>query len=99
MKQLLLRVPDDTHRRLLRRAQRDGRSVNAVANDILLAAVDADQGTRQEQLYAKAIALGLLRAPKRQPRTHAESREDVIASTKGLGPFLDTYFQDERSRS
>ncbi|MGH9120959.1 MAG: FitA-like ribbon-helix-helix domain-containing protein, partial [Acidimicrobiales bacterium] len=29
MKQLLLRVPDDVHRRLAARAARDGRSLNA----------------------------------------------------------------------
>jgi plasmid stability protein len=38
VKQLLLRVPEDLHRRLVARAAREGRSLNAVATEILDAA-------------------------------------------------------------
>ncbi|MGH3131560.1 MAG: FitA-like ribbon-helix-helix domain-containing protein [Gaiellaceae bacterium] len=40
MKQLLLRVPEDVHRRLVARADREGRSINAVATEILDAAAE-----------------------------------------------------------
>ena len=45
MKQLLLRVPEDLHRRLAARAAREGRSMNAVAGAILDASTDADLGS------------------------------------------------------
>src|SRR5665213_3021960 len=61
MKQLLLRVPDDVHRRLTARAAREGRSVNAVATEILDAAADADVGDRRARLRARAAGLGVVR--------------------------------------
>ena len=50
VKQLLLRVPDDVHRRLAARAVREGRSVNAVATEILDAAADADDRSEERRV-------------------------------------------------
>jgi plasmid stability protein len=97
MKQILLRVPDDVHRRLAARAARDGRSVNAVATEILDAAVDADEGDRRTRLRAAAAAAGLLRSVPAKPVTPARRRR-VIASTKGTGPILDRLLAEERDR-
>jgi plasmid stability protein len=47
MKQLLLRVPDDVHRRLAMRAAREGRSVNALATELLDLGAGVDQGDRR----------------------------------------------------
>lgn len=67
MKQLLLRVPEGIHRRLAAAAARDGRSVNALATEILDAAVDSDEGDRQERLRARAAMLGTLRVSPAKP--------------------------------
>jgi plasmid stability protein len=97
MKQILLRVPDDVHRRLAARAARDGRSVNAVATEILDAAVDADEGDRRTRLRATAAAAGLLRSVPAKPVTPARRRR-IITSTRGTGPILDRLLAEERDR-
>jgi plasmid stability protein len=99
MKQLLLRVPEDVHARLAARAAREGRSINAVATEIIDLTVDLDQGNRRDRLRAKAAALGMLRptrAPKRR-LTDAERRQ-AIESTRGLGPIADALIDHERNR-
>ncbi len=97
MKQLLLRVPDDVHRRLAARAARAGQSVNAVANEILDAAVDADEGDRRTRLRARAASLGLLEAGNASV-VSARQRAAIIASTRGAGTVLDRILADERER-
>lgn len=97
MRQLLLRVPDDIHRRLTARAEREGRSVNAVATGILDAAADADEGDRRARLRARAGSLGVLRAAAAAPVTPAD-RARIIAATSGMGPVVDKLIADERER-
>ena len=91
MKQLLLRVPEDIHRRLADRAAREGRSVNAVATEILDATADADAGDRRAQLRAAAAAAGTL-------RTVSARRQRITDSTSGLGPQVDRLLARERER-
>jgi plasmid stability protein len=98
VKQLLLRVPDEVHRRLTARAVRDGRSLNAVATEILDAAADADEGDRRERLRARASTLGILRAAAAKPVTITRRRR-VMASTRGIGPVLDQLLAEERERA
>lgn len=98
MKQLLLRVPDEIHRRLTARAARDGRSVNAVATAILDAAVDADEGDRRARLRATAAILGVARAMPAQPVSAARRRR-IVASTRGTGAILDRLLDEERERA
>lgn len=97
MKQLLLRVPDDVHRRLATRAARAGQSINAVANEILDAAVDADQGDRRARLRARAATLGLL-SSTRSPAVEPVERQRIIASAKGTGRVIDGFLNEERDR-
>jgi plasmid stability protein len=97
MKQLLLRVPDEVHRRLAARAMREGRSVNAIATEILDAAADADEGDRQARLRARAAALGVLRATP-AAQVSADRRRRIIASTAGMGPIADKMLDEERDR-
>jgi len=97
MKQLLLRVPDEVHRRLTARAARHGRSVNAVATEILDAAVDADEGDRRARLRARAATLGILRA-RPAPTVAAARRRRIVASTKGTGPVVERLLADDRER-
>ncbi len=97
MKQLLLRVPDETHRRLVAQASRAGRSLNALANEILVAAVDADLGDRRARLRARAAALGMLCRVTAVP-VAPRRRQRILASTRGLGPVLEDILADERKR-
>jgi hypothetical protein len=102
MKQLLLRVPEDLHRRLAARAAREGRSMNAVAGAMLDAATDADLGippnpapTPQERLRARARALGMLSEVPAAPVSKTE-RDRIIASTRGIGKVLDRIIAEDR---
>jgi plasmid stability protein len=97
VKQLLLRVPDEIHRRLTARAARAGRSVNAVAMEILDAVVDADEGDRRARLRARAAGLGQLQIGPAKPVSAARRRR-LLASTRGLGPVLETLLAEERER-
>ncbi len=97
MKQLLLRVPDEIHGRLAARAARAGRSVNAVATEILDAAVDADEGDRRARLRARARGLDLSRSMPATSVSPARRRR-IIASTAGTGPILDNLLAEERDR-
>ena len=97
MKQMLLRVPEDIHRRLAARAAREGRSLNAVATEILDAAVDADSGDRRAQLRAAAAAAGTLRTMNVR-QVSAARRRRITESTRGLGPQIDQLLAQERER-
>jgi plasmid stability protein len=97
MKQLLLRVPDDVHRRLAARAAREGRSVNAVATELLDVAAEADLGDRRTRLRAAAAAAGLL-GGVRASGVSDERRRRIIDSTRGLGPIADALIDEERDR-
>jgi plasmid stability protein len=98
MKQLLLRVPDEVHRRLAARAARDGRSVNALATEILDAAADTDEGDRRARLRARAAVLGVSRAASARSVGQARRRR-IVASTKGTGEILDRLLAEERERT
>jgi plasmid stability protein len=97
VKSLLLRVPDDLHRRLIARAAREGRSLNAVANGILDAAADADEGDRRARLRARAGSLGVMRVAEAVPVARAD-RDRIVAATRGMGPVVDRLIADERER-
>lgn len=97
VKQLLLRVPDEIHRRLTARAARAGQSVNSVAIEILDAVVDADEGDRRARLRARAAALGLLDATPAKPVSSARRRR-ILASTRGTGAVLDRLLAEDRDR-
>jgi plasmid stability protein len=97
VRQLLLRVPGDLHRRITARAAREGRSVNAVATEILDAAVDADAGDRRDRLRSALAAAGAARTVA-APRITGAKRRRILASTAGLGPQVDRLIADERDR-
>jgi plasmid stability protein len=97
VKQLLLRVPEDIHLRLAARAAREGRSLNALATEILDAAADADSGDRRAQLRAAAAVAGTLRRVNGRPVSAARRRR-ITESTRGLGPQVDRLLAQERER-
>lgn len=96
MKQILLRVPDDLHRRLAERARRDGRSVNAVAGDLLDLGADTDQGGRRDRLRARAATTGL--AVNSAVSPPPVDRDAVLLSTRGWGLVADEALRGERDR-
>ncbi len=98
MKQLLLRVPEDLHRRLKARAERERRSVNAVATEILDAVADTDQGDRRARLRAAAAAAGTLHSTQAR-RVSAARRRRIVESTRGLGEQVDRLLAQERERT
>lgn len=97
VRQLLLRVPDELHTRLTARAAREGRSVNAVATEILDAAADADAADRRTTLRAAAAAAGALRTVEARPLSAARRRR-ALDQMRGLGPQLDRLLDEERER-
>jgi len=98
MKQLLLRVPEDVHVRLTARAKREGRSVNALATEVLDAAAGGDLGDRQARLRSAAAAAGAL-CTIDAPPVSAARRRRILASTRGLGEQVDRLLDEERARS
>jgi plasmid stability protein len=79
MKQLLLRVPDELHRRLADRARHEGRSVNAIATEMLDTSVAAESGSARDVLRARAAARGLLRTLA-APASEPPSIEEVVTA-------------------
>jgi plasmid stability protein len=98
MRQLLLRVPDEMHHRLAARARREGRSINAIANEILDSAADVDLGSARDRVRARAVAVGILARPQVGPRTPLPSREDVLRLLSNVNVSADELLAFERGR-
>ena len=94
VRQLLARIDDDLHRRLKRRAAAEGRSLNAMVNEILRDAVARQNGP--DLLRARLIALGRL-ADVPRPRK-ALSRNAAIALTRGAGDAVSRALAEDRRR-
>lgn len=92
MRQLITRVDDDLHARLKRQAAQEGRSVNAVVNDILASAVAG--GDRRAALRRRARAAGRLVMPPRPGRV--PSRQAVERATRGAGQAASRALTAER---
>ena len=97
MKQLLLRVPDEVHQRLATRAAEQGRSVNALATEILDTATDGETLDRRARLRARAAALGMLHSTPAPP-VSPERRRRILEATRGWGPLADDLIAYERDR-
>jgi plasmid stability protein len=98
VKQLLLRVPDELHQRLSQRAEREGRSVNALATEVLAVAASVDPGSRRDRLRLRVAMLGLASpdGPYRAGATTAAERQQAIDSMRGLGHVIDSIIDDGR---
>lgn len=99
MRQLLIRVPDELHSQLTQRAAREGRSVNALVNEVLVVAGSVERGSRQDRLRTKATALGLLASERsRAVRVEPGRRREVIAAMQGVGTVVDETIDADRDR-
>lgn len=98
VKQLLLRVPDDLHRRLAARAAREGRSMNELATEVLRVAASTDPSSRQDRLALKVAALGWsASADAGGPRASGPAqRRAATAAMAGVGPVIDSILEDLR---
>jgi hypothetical protein len=98
MKQLILRVSDDLHRRITARAAREGLSVNAWANHLLGAVVDADVAEdRQARLRARAATQGMLVRIDAPPLSDEERRLGR-AALRALAPEMLRIIEEDRTR-
>jgi plasmid stability protein len=95
LKQLLVRVPDDLHARLLARAKRSGRSATAIATELLEAGVGDESGDARADLRARARRLGLL-ASAPAPAVDPAARRSALRALRGIGPVIDDILADGR---
>jgi plasmid stability protein len=98
VKQLILRVSDDLHRRISARAAREGKSVNAWVNGLLDVTADADVAEdRQARADAKAAALGMLVVYDDIPEYDEETRRRGEAALRELAPEMVRILEKDRS--
>ncbi len=99
---MLLRVDNALHAALTKGAAEQGRSLNALANDILTAAVgNGRRPSPQDRVRARAAALGLLAPPLPglpRPATPEEYAATIASTKKGLPPIADELIEYERGR-
>lgn len=97
MKQLILRLSPDLHRRVKARADREGRSVNAWMTSLLEATVDADVAEdRQARANAKAAALGMLVTFDMAP-VDEETRRRGREALRELAPEMVRILEEDRT--
>lgn len=60
MKQLLLRVPDETHARVTQQARQAGVSVNSYVNRLLSLGINPDAISRRDRLKLRLMEVGLV---------------------------------------
>jgi hypothetical protein len=86
------------HHRLAARARREGRSINAIANEILDSAADVDLGSSRDRVRARAVALGILARPPARPSPVVIAREEVLRLLAGVDVTADELLAFERGR-
>jgi plasmid stability protein len=98
MRQVLLRIPDELHARLTHQAEVEGRSMNALAKELLDAALpDPENETPRERVRRIAGEMGSLREyPSSGPALSAEERKAFAERFRGVGPFLDDFLAERR---
>ena len=88
-----MRIDDDLHAKLKRRAAQEGLSVNALVNEILAREVAA--GDRRATLRMRARATGRLVLPQKTTRT--PSRQEIESGTRGAGRAVSEALAAERA--
>jgi plasmid stability protein len=95
VKQLLVRVPDDLHARLLARAKRAGRSATAIVTELLETGVGDESGDARADLRARARRLGVL-ASSPAPAVDPAARRSAVEAMRGIGPVIDDILAEGR---
>lgn len=101
MKQLLIRVDDEVHARLRQRAKDEGRSVNALLNELVLIASQVDRESARDRIRSRAAAMGMLSvippAPLSPPLSLKQYRH-AIDGARGWGQTIDDILDEDRER-
>jgi hypothetical protein len=97
VKQLILRVSPDLHRRIAARAAREGKSMNAWVTELLDRVADADLGDRQARASAKAAELGILVVYDDIPEYDEETLRRGRQVLEELGPEIVRILEEDRS--
>jgi len=92
MRQLIARIDDDLHARLKERASDEGRSLNALVQELLTRGV-TDRDAR-ERLRTRLTAADLRIVPPQPP--HAPSRAVALGLTRGAGDVASAALATER---
>lgn len=93
MRQLIARVDERLHQRLKSRASAEGRSMNAIVNDLLDKGLSGTD--EQARLDAHLRSKGMLVTPP-APRRPLRSRDEVIDATQGWGTAVSEALEAER---
>jgi hypothetical protein len=93
MKQMITRLDDDLHARLKAQAAAEDRSMNDLVVEALASRLDV--ATTRRSVRERARAMGRLVVPETTDET--PDRDEVIASTRGLGDAISTALAEERS--
>ena len=96
MKQLILRVSPDLHRRIVARAAREGKSVNAWVSELLEHAVDADLGDRHARARAQLAELGWL-SDNDAPPVDEETRRRAMEFLRPYGRAIMAELEADRT--
>ena len=106
MKQLLLRVDEALHASLGAQARASGKSVNALANEILSLGIDPARISRRDRLQLKLIAVGEVGRGRRGSTPELDAiptsaeiagvREHALSSMRGAGPLAESLIDFER---
>jgi hypothetical protein len=97
VKQLILRVSHDLHRRIAARAAREGKSVNAWTTSLLDRSADADiADDRHARMVARAAELGML-VEIDAPQVDEETRRRGREALRELAPDIVRILDEDRS--
>ena len=94
MRQLITRVDDDLHARLKAKAKAEGRSLNALVNEVLQKAA-AEELTTEEKLRRRAEELGIELIPWGVP---IDDEDEFIESTRGMGTASQEILAEREAR-
>lgn len=94
MRQLITRVDDDLHARLKAKAKAEGRSLNALVNEVLQKAA-AEELTTEEKLRRRAEELGIELIPWGLP---IDDEDEFIESSRGMGTASQEILAEREAR-
>lgn len=100
MRQLIARIDDDLHARLKERAAKEGRSMNALVTEVLVASVEVPEDPQAElRRRAKKHGIGLTQATGAGRALDRQELREFIASMEGAGTASEFVIRDrERQR-
>lgn len=95
MKQLIARIDEDLHARLKARAASEGRTLNAMVTEALEQVAPREETPRQRLMRrAREEGIDLVFSDAEPP--DPDERERIIEMTRGLGPFIDEFLDEDR---